>query len=46
MIALIIITSITVGLFIMANKIVHEYEYGMRAIEDFERYNKDSFYFK
>ena len=46
MISFIILMSIVAGLFVMANKVVNEYDYGRKAIEDFERYNKDSFYFK
>jgi len=48
MISFIILISIVAGLFALANKVVenHDYEYGGKIIEDFERYNKDSFYFK
>ena len=48
MISFIILITIVAGLFVLANKIVtdYEYDYGTSVIDDFERYNKDSFYFK
>jgi len=46
MLTITILSTLILGIFGMANKAVKEYEYGSNAIKDFERYNKDSFYFK
>lgn len=46
MISFIILISIVAGLFALAYKAVAEYEYGRNAINEFERNNKESYYFK
>jgi len=46
MITLIIISSITLGLFKMAEKAIKNYNYGHISIEEFKHIHRDSYYFK